>query len=428
MEQEKKSIFNKFFYFIGKSKKEKDEVKQDSSRFKYFLLGVDKDNESYHFINYCTELCDESLEIVKRRLTIMRRIQNLNKSISDVECYNNLSEDDNIYLKDLLDRILALSNERRSLIYQVTGFDNAMTRLIDLEEEASIAVTSMEESEKMKRLFRQDLSMLEGEKINLENERVTLANAQKFIHKFSIVSVVIFTGFMILLSFLAIFTEQNIFFGISIIVIMVMIFGSMIYFLHSKMKYELAMNIKKQQKAIALLNKKSVVYAYHTNFLKYAYKKYQVHSAESLKEHLHELRSYKHLTGRLDSMTNIIYQTERQLDDFLREKNIENSKTTLKFAKTLDIEDKKRYYNELIAEKTVLGGDLATLDVRYEKIWEMLLKLNRDDKTSDNLIDKIIQSYLDEVSKYVQMMESIPSDEDEEDDEDDDVSEEKGEI
>ena len=421
MEQEKKSIFNKFFSFIGRSRKEKEEVTQDTSRFKYFLLGVDRNDEAYYFINYCAELCEESLEIVKRKLTITRKIDNLNKSIADVEYYSRLSEEDEFYLKNALERIVALSNERKSLMYQVTGFDRSLINLIDLEQEAIPMVKSMEESERMQRLFRQDVNILEGEKTNLENERVNLVNAKKFMHRFSIVLLVIFTALMLLLAFLAIFAGQDIFFPIAIMVVMVIVFGSLIYFLRIKMKNELAMNIKKQQKAIALLNKKSVLYAYHTNFLKFACKKYQVRNSQVLQEHLQHLKSYKHLTGRLDSMTNIIYQTERELDAFLKEKGIANSKTTLKFAKTLNIEDKRRYYNELVTERDVLKTDLTILDSRYGKIWDILLKLNKDDKTEQNLIDKVIRTYLEEVSKYIQMMESMPSDDGEFDDEGEEI-------
>ena len=407
-QKEKKSPFKRFLSFLGNlspKKREKKSVTQQYSCFHSFLLELDKKDDSYSTVSYSVELCEEALAIVKNRLIIIRKLKHLSDNIVDVESYNNLTDEDIENLKDLLQRTIALSNDRKALMYQVTGFDNSLTHLIDLEEEAVAMIPQMEEAERNQRLFNQDMAILEGEKIALEDERESLQNAGSLIRKFSIFLVVMFGAVTMLLGFLAVFQEVDIFFPVAIMAFLAIILTALIYTFRRQIRYELAMNIKKQKRAVELLNKKSTLYVHHTNFLRYACKKYQVRNAQMLRNNLNEFKTYKHLAGRLDSVTSIMYQTEEKLEEFLANKNIQNSKATpLRFAKTLDIEDKKRYYNDLVREKTTLESNLNMLDARHEEIWEQLTEINNSDRSESNIVERIIQMYLDEVGRYASVM------------------------
>jgi len=203
----------------------------------------------------------------------------------------------------------------------------------------------------------------------------------------------------IVLAYLYIFNHSAIFFPMSLLVLSIMAVVTLLYLFRRRLTYELEVNRKKQLRAIEMLNKKSVVYAYYTNFLKYEYGKYKVKSAQMLETNLKDYHNYQHVTNRVDSIRKIMYETEAAIDTFLRDKNIAVHTSLEKFARTVNIDDKKRYHNELSEEKRAIEVNLASLDAKHERIWDLLTELNEKDKSAEGIIDKIIQTYLAEANR-----------------------------
>ena len=81
-----------------------------------------------------------------------------------------------------------------------------------------------------------------------------------------------------------------------------------VYLFRRHAYHELVLNNKKQKRAIELLNKKNVIYAYYTNFLKFEYDKYKVRNSTMLSSNLKDYDNYKHLVNRYDQISKILYQ------------------------------------------------------------------------------------------------------------------------
>jgi hypothetical protein len=160
-------------------------------------------------------------------------------------------------------------------------------------------------------------------------------------------------------------------------------------------------NLRKQQRAIELLNKKSVVYAYYTNFLRFCYKKYKAKNSRILENNLNALDNYLYLADRIDTVRSLMYETEAGIERFLRENKLSKVRTTIEdFAENIRLDDKKRRYDNLKTEKESMENALTRLDARHQEIWVILSQLENGE--SGDSVLPIIEAYLSEAGKLLE--------------------------
>ncbi|MDR1688097.1 MAG: hypothetical protein LBS21_05740 [Clostridiales bacterium] len=397
----KPSIFRRFIDFLKRlfGRKEYQYV-EIISRFKIILDEINDDTPEYDLAYNTVMLCEEAIRVTKQRILHAEKIKALNEKIAEVESFDKMTEEESKRLQNLLSHFISLSKERSALMHQITGFDNSLSHMMKVEGDASYSVDNINEAEEHRRILRQDLGYLGGEKAELEYEREFLEKGQEFIRRFSIFMVSVFAIVTVIFAFLYLFRDMAILMPMSIMTILLVLVIFILYIFRRRLNYELKMNYKKQMRAVELLNKKTAVFAHYTNYLNFVYKKYRVRNSQMLRKNLKDIESYKHLTGRLDNIRSIMYQTEEQIEIFLREKGINHLSTSVEhFAQTINVEDKKQYFLDLSKERTVLDKALTDLDNRHEEIWDLLLELSRGDTTKDKVVDRVIKTYLEEVEK-----------------------------
>jgi len=381
------------------------EKEEQSTNFKEYLRQGEKEKDDK--VVAAVRLCDEALNIVSDRIVLTNRMDSVQERMTEVESYGRLTEDEANDLKDLLARYASLAKDSNALKYQVTSFDASLGEMEKLQEDAKTNLPEIKFAEERQRIFKQDISYLEGEKMMLEHANERIRNAIDFVYKFSIAMVFFFGGMSLVMIFLYIFRNLQTMVLLAAMLVLVIVVSGLLYALRNRLKYELTMNIKKQSRAVELLNKKVTVYAHFTNYLNYVYRKYKVRNSEMLANNLTDYGNYKHLTKRLDSLRNIMYQTEAQIEFFLRDKGINDNFTNLeKFAATSNIDDKKTYYDELQREKNVIEKALKRLDSRNSQIWDSLMALKSaadDDKTDGNTtIGKIVDEYVEKAGRILE--------------------------
>ena len=372
------------------------------SRFKIALDALDKNSREYTLAAGVVELCEEALRITRQRILNNEKIRIATDKMEEVACFQALTEDETKALQHLLNHYISLSKERTALMHQITGFDASLSRVMEMEEDAESTVSTLAEAEEYRRVLKQDLGYLGGEKTELEYERERLERHSEFIRRFSIFMVSIFAVCTIVFSFMFIFNDAQVFRPFAIMAVCLMLVVFIIYIFKRRLNYELAYNLKKQQKAVEMLNKKTAVFAHYSNYLDYVYRKYRVRNSAMLRKNLKDVKTYKHLTGRIDSIRNIMYQTQDMIEDFLRKKNINHLSTSVEhFAKTINVLDKKAYYNELSDEKERYEHILTKLDDRHGEIWDILMEARDEDPSKERVIDSIIDIYLEEAERIV---------------------------
>ena len=392
--------FTGFFKNLFKSRKSAGRDHEAYSKFKHFFEKIGPGDPMYPSVRQAATLCDDALRTAKQRIRLSERIHRLNEQMAELESFSRLTEEEIHQLKLLLDHFVSLTSERSMLLNQLSDFDKSLVEMFKLEEDAVLAIPQIHESEKYQRALRQDLSYLHGEKEDLVFEREDMNKTLLYMHRFSIGLLVLFLLVITLLAFLYIFNDQNIFLPTAILVLLVIGLVTLLSMFRQRLRAGLRLNLRKQHRAVELLNKKNILFAYYTNYLRFSYKKYKVKNARMLESNLKDFGNYKFLINRIDTIRNLMYETEDNIERFLREKKLTGVKATIEgFARTVNLEDKKRYYNEILAERQGAEKELSALEERTTEIWETLMVLNDRDHSHNHIIEEIISTYLNEAGQ-----------------------------
>jgi hypothetical protein len=265
----------------------------------------------------------------------------------------------------------------------------------------------IKDSEKHQRALKQDIGYLQGEKEELIDEREDMSRTAMFLQRATVGMIAVFITAALMLVMMHFTAGWDIIASTAILILLVFAIESLLYYFKRRIRMEMKLNIKKQHRAIEQLNKKSVVYAYYTNYLRFSYNKYKVKNSRMLENNLKDFGNYKFLANRIDTCRRLMYETEDMIDTFMKEKKLTGIKATIEsFARTVNLEDKKRYYNTLLSEKKVSEQELTEMEERHEEIWDTLIKINEADKSHNHVIEKIITTYLDEAGKLFEQVDS----------------------
>jgi uncharacterized membrane protein len=397
----KNGFFRRLFnVFRRKRRKRKTNAYEMYSRFRRYIDECHPNDPLYPSVRQTADLCDDALKSAKARIKLSERIHDLDGKMTELSSYSSLSDEDAKEIKTLLDYYIAVSEERSQLHEQLTQFDPSLAKMFQLEEDAINAMASMKNAEHHQRILKQDLGYIHGEKEELVYDRDNMEAGLSFIHKFNVGIVVVFTLVTGALAYMSIVGGRNIFWPAAIFIVLAAVIIGLLYAFRRKLRREMKRNKRKQHRAVELLNKKNVVFAYYTNYLRYTYRKYKVRNTKMLASHLEDFGKYKALLKRIDNLRQVRYETEDTIERFLREKKLTGVKSTIEgFARTVNLEDKRRYFSQLKEERAELERQLGELDTRHEEIWDVLLVLAERDDSEEKIVEQIIQTYLDEAAK-----------------------------
>ncbi|MCL2234905.1 MAG: hypothetical protein FWB98_00495 [Defluviitaleaceae bacterium] len=399
--KQKVGVFNRFLDFINKlyPVKRRESGDEKPSSFSKF---VEQEGRRENIVN-AAMLCDEALNIVSDRIVLINRLRDVEERMEGVAAYGRLSKEDVEDLKDLLDRYMNMSRESNALKYQVTDFDAGLSDLGKLQEDAQNSVPEIKFAEERQRMFKKDIGYLEGEKMVLEHARERLTNAGDFLYKLAIATVLFFAAACLVLVFLYAVHQINTILILAGMLVFIIVIAGLLYSLRQKLRYELRMNAKKQSRAITLLNKKIANYAHFTNYLNYKYRKYKVRNSQMLENNLEDYNNYKFLTKRLDSLRDIMSQTEGAIDFFLKDKGMDRNYSSIeKFASTLNIDDKLTFHSDLTKEKALIESSLKRLDTRSAQIWDVLTSMKSSPGKDALVITEMVDEYVAKAGKLIE--------------------------
>jgi hypothetical protein len=369
-----------------------------ASQFKQFYEVLDKDDPLYPAIRHASTLCDDALRVARQRMRVNGQLHEANEKLTELDAFVNLTTEEIDNLKKMLERFMNLSGERIVMLERLSNYDASLVDMTPLEDDARSAMPTIKDAEKLQRALRSDIGYLMGEKEELIHERGEMAGTLVFIRRFTFGAIALFVLVGLVLAYQFFIAQLEVFLPTVILVLLVMGIISLLYAYSRKIRREMKLNLRKQHRAVELLNKKNVVYAYYTNFLKFCYEKYKAKNARVLEANLNDLESYRHLTNRIDTIRSLLYETEENIDTFLRAKKLTGIRATIEgFAETVNLDDKRRRIQQLEVQKANAERDLAELEKRHEEVWEVLMALN--DADSSQRVGAVIETYLFEAGK-----------------------------
>lgn len=369
-----------------------------SSRFKTFYENLDPNDPLYPAVRHAATLCDDALRTARRRMRINAQLHEVQEKLAELDAFVKLTDEEVENLKKMLDRFMALSRERSAMLERLEDYDPSLVDMTPLEDDARAGLPTIKDAEKLQRALRSDIGYLMGEKEELIHERGEMAGSLNFIRKFTFAAVGVFVAAGAWLAFQFFGARQEVFIPAVVLVVLMMGTVSLLYLFRRRLRREMRLNLRRQHRAVELLNKKNVVYAYYTNFLRFCYDKYKSKNSRVLESNLNDLESYRHLTNRIDTVRSLLYETEEAIDLFIRTKKLTGIKATIEgFAEAVKLDDKRRRIAQLEAQKEAAERDLNELEKRHEEVWEVIMALGEADKT--HRINAVIETYLAEAGK-----------------------------
>lgn len=405
-ETEKTTLLSRFLSKFKKeeiltSRKTLNDYSYEYSKFREYVFLLE-DSEDDDKVLKAIELCDDSLKLDRHRLYLDKKRKECDVILSDLKCYDNLSEEETKTLKSLINKFVQLNNERKAIRYQLGDFDSSINKLETLEEEAHDALYQIEDAENSKRLLNRDIELIKDEKERTALDRERLQFAYDILYKFSFAVSIVLGIAIIVLTLISVSLNESFFLPLSILCITLVFTIVLIYAFRRKIIFELKLNEKKYSKLVSLLNKKTVVYSYYVNFLNYTYNKYNVKSSRTLKTNLNDFNNYKHIISRYDNLGRLVYSVQEQLENFLADKEISISNGSLEsFAKSINIDNQISYFKEVSNRKSKIEDRIREIEDEHQQLWEKLVALNIEDNSKEKVIEKIIKAYLNETENIL---------------------------
>ncbi|MDR1209515.1 MAG: hypothetical protein LBK41_04280 [Clostridiales bacterium] len=375
----------------------------DYSRYGRFLDSMDASEPDYDVTRLVVDICDEALIVTEKRVILLSKIKALDEKLYELRHYTCLGGEDISRIRDLLSRFANLTEKRRELRAQLDASERSLGYLAELEGDAPAAVVQIQEAEEKQRAFKRDLGYLEGEKSDLEFQAARLLRARTFIRSFTVIVCVCFgTGAALLAAACAalgvpVLAETLTLIGISAA------FVGLLYAFSRRAEFAAALNVKKRKRAVELINKKTVLYAHYTNFLNYEYRKFKVRSGEMLKNNIEDFAEFRRLTARLDAVRTVLYETETEIETFLKNKDLYNPLFSIdKLNQIYSGENSEEHFHRLTEDKERAAAELDLLNRRHEALWEVLVDLSEKDGDRDSAIKRILKRYIEDVGAMMQ--------------------------
>jgi hypothetical protein len=378
-----------------------------NSVFRRYIIETDPDAPYYEERRIAAGLCDDALRVAGRRLEMSKVLHTLEEKLIELKGSIKLTDEESLELTRLLDRFLNLSNERAGLYEQLTSFDKSMYEMTQMEDEAHEAAATLQDAEGYQSMLRHDIGRLQGEKSNLEYEQRLLVRAMNFVVKFAYFLGFLFVCAIVTLSYFALTLGANIFFPSVGIFLMLISLVAVMYGFRRRAAFELNVNQRRQSRAVELLNRKNVLFAYYTNFTKYCYGKYKVRNSKMLATNLSELDNYKKVVAKLNNVGDAMRKARIEIEEKLMAHGIKNDRATLEsFAKNANFERDR--IAAMALEKKVKEAEsaLVSLDAKQEELWNKVCSLMKKSPGREG-VQPIIQTYLDEVDKLIEKETSL---------------------
>ncbi len=402
--QKRKGFFGIIKSVLGFKEEVEEIVHRERNEFIEFLEDVPDyvSDEDYENIKEITLLCTRSIGIITQKMHLLSNCKNIEREIHNTKYISDLSDEDILKLKKQIELFLNLSRENTRLMYQVTSYNRSVSELQGKTEQAHKVLPEIEHSERQAKLIKSDIYLIESERTEIYESYDKMTNSIDIIDKASIVALVLFTIFTVILLYLNIFNSVHVL--LYIIVLMMILVTSVggMYIAKLKLKKAIKVNLKKQARAVELLNKKNAVIAHNTNFLNYEYKRFNAANSVNLRSNLTEFEEYKKVANRKSATRRSLEETEAELKDFFRERGKALPNISVeKFVDMIDIENKKMHYDRLVLERVKVEEEVEKLDLEQEELWEHIEYLQNITASERNFIADIIKAYYAKLEKIM---------------------------
>ncbi|MDR1067533.1 MAG: hypothetical protein LBL35_08930 [Clostridiales bacterium] len=343
------------------------------------LAALKKDSPEYENAVGVAALCEKALEFEEEKRGVTRALRQAREGLAAFQNIDSLTEED-------AETLVKIANTLVSFKKELDGVKTSYKCRYDENDEN--ALEHMRQAEKFQRALVSDIAGIESEKDEIERERTLMSFAYKAVKRFSLAGAFlsIIVVFFAARSLAGALTPE----ALTAPALTALAYAVLFRAVKERLRLGLRKNMKKLNRAVALLNKKNALYAHYTNYLEYEYKKYNVRGSKFLERGINEYKICLKESERADAMRKAKREAERRLRAFMERKKIYcHSDNLYQFAK--DVSERLKKARELSSEKAALESRLVALEKRSGDIWRLINDARDRDVSRERVVERIIR-------------------------------------
>ncbi|WP_105619412.1 DUF3784 domain-containing protein [Vallitalea okinawensis] len=365
-----------------------NKIKNLFSKNRGFSVDINNEEIDLDLItNHLVELMEEDQRLNKK-------VQQRSNAITDLKGLEKLSDEEEEQFSRAINSVRNAKVEKELVKKELNKIQ--LEKVPDeFYHNFEDTLNELKKADEKQRLAKSDMNYLEGEKGYLDYQKEKYEKLLRVMRYMGVtISILIGVAILVLAVLYTTFSESLI---IPVVVLFAITLFSIvwIYIWKRNITYELKMNVKKQEKAMELLNKAKIKYARHTNYLNYAYNKYHVDNLNKLirlwedfklfkSTNVQYLELRKYETSVLTNIETIFLKYNIIEDEYLLNEcdKIINKQERIVFIKSL--EDSVKESNKRLKQNKN----------EQSKYWQIIYRLKNRDLAMADKIDKIIEEKL----------------------------------
>lgn len=263
--------------------------------------------------------CDQIVDATYQLEDLRAEYDMVTSYFADIQTIEELPGDIRKEIADIAKRIAVLENESQTFLHSDDRISDENFRMLQgIEKELSEIFGRLKELEDMDELIKRDMQHLENEKQSQEHLQDQIVMKQEQLRKFLLSFGLLAALTVLILAGAGIAAGTSLLIPILIILLVVAGLAALSIVVYKNMAYEYKLSERKENRAIALMNKVKIKYINNTSTLQYLYEKYHVKSLREL-EYLYdqylimvdEVRKYQKAAGDLrqlnDALSKLLY-------------------------------------------------------------------------------------------------------------------------
>lgn len=346
-----------FEWLFGKKKKTVETENWDEIVYDRDKVNLHDETERQRYLTECMEQIREA----QKEVNLLSGEYSLVTSyLTDVEEIEALPDEHMSELKSIAVKMQTLEKERKRFKDKDARMTDAeYYQVKSQEKEIEEGIKKIQDAEKYRKLVKQDLARLDGERNAYDYRREELRNIMANLKGMATISLVAFVVCIVMLLFLQFGLEMNTVVGYYVSVIAVAITITVVFVKYLDADKEMVRVEKASNKLILLQNKVKIRYINNKNLLDYLYLKYNTESASKLKklwdnylEEKEERRQFAETEAKLE------YYGEQLLEKLSRYRVKDPGRWAVRPGAIVDPRERVEIRHELITRRQALRKQL----------------------------------------------------------------------
>lgn len=271
-----------------------------------------------------TECCEAIREIEQQKDSVRSEYDRVSSRLTDIQLIDGITGEEREVLDGVCKKILRLTKERNQYANRTMTISDSLVRHFDIYEDSlADEVKKMYDAEMYQKAIEGDLEKLQTEKRSLQKKIRQSVQNQGALQQMAKVLIALIISLFAL--FVVIYYAKQIDMTLPYLgtILLAAVSATVIFLESGKNRRAVALDQRKVNKAITLLNRVKIKYINNRSLLDYNREKFRVQDAADFEKKWIEYHKAKEYERKFRENTKQLEQMQKNLQEILRERKVQ---------------------------------------------------------------------------------------------------------